>query len=163
MKHLLFIYSILFFAIAPGAKGYSPDVDRDSFYAAMRSDDLNAVNEQLDLLAKDSSKESKAFEGAMLMKKAGLVKGPFKKLKIFKKGHSLLEAALKLDSTNPEFRFLRLMIQENARKIVGYKSDLQTDSQIIQTDFSKMTPELQQVIREYSKSSKVLAPAKLGA
>jgi len=58
------------------------------------------------------------------MKKAGLVAGVGNKLKVFKTGLQELEASIKQDNTNAEYRFMRLMIQENAPGILGYKKEI---------------------------------------
>lgn len=130
--------------------------DRAAFYAAMGSKDLATINTQLQLLQKAAIKEKEAFTGALLMKKAGLVGGPAKKLKTFKEGHEKLEAALAKESNNAEFRFLRLMIQENAPKILNYDKDLATDSEFITKHFSELPPAVQKAVTDYSKRSKVL-------
>jgi hypothetical protein len=135
--------------------------ERNAFYAAMKSQDIKTVDVQLELLEKDSSSDNAAFQGALLMKKAGLVKGPFKKLKLFKQGHSSLEAALEKNSNDPEIRFLRLMIQENAPGILNYNDDIKSDVAAIQVAFKNMPEDLRQIILEYSKTSHALTPAAL--
>ena len=65
------------------------------------------------------------------MKKAGIINGAGKKLNLFKAGRKKLEAEIKKDSSNVELRFLRLMTQENAPGILGYKNELQTDREYI--------------------------------
>jgi hypothetical protein len=129
------------------------------FYDCMRSKDEQAVNEQLDILKTAGIAEQPAFEGALLMKKAGLVNGAKKKLDLFKSGHKKLEAAVKKDSSNAEFRFLRLMIQEHAPGLMGYKSDIARDKACILLRFDKLSPVVQQAIKEYSKESTILKPA----
>ena len=56
-------------------------------------------------------------------------------------------------------RFLRLIIQENAPKIVHYKSELKNDSELIIKSFNKLAPVVQQAVRDYSKNSKFLNPS----
>ena len=160
MKIKTILYSLALLII-PAIKGFSTNIDRTTFYAAMKSEDLAVVESQLTIVEKDTTAESRAFEGALLMKKAGLLKGAFKKLKIFKQGRTLLEVALQHDSTNAEYRFLRLMIQENAPGILNYNDDLKTDSAMVQSAFKDMPDELQQIITEYSRSSKVLNTSNL--
>ena len=158
MKQLL-LYSLTVSLLATPQKSFSLDIDRAGFYAAMKSGNLDAINSQLESIKNDTSTEGQAFEGALLMKKAGVVKNPFKKLSLFKQGHTLLEKALETDSNNAEFRFLRLMIQENAPGMLNYNDDIQTDSALIQSQFKKMSPELQENVIDYSRRSKVLTPA----
>ncbi len=68
----------------------------------------------------------------------------------------MLEAAIKDYPENAEFRFLRLMIQEHAPGILGYKNDLEKDSEFIQKSYKSLPDELQQIMVDYSKKSKFL-------
>ena len=129
---------------------------REDFYKAMEHDKLELVNDQLDLLKIVSIKEKDAFEGALIMKKAGLSTGAGKKLNLFKSGHKKLEAAIHKDTANAEFRFLRLMIQEHAPGIVGYKNELKKDCEYIRTSYKTLPQVVQHAIFDYNKKSKVL-------
>ena len=93
------------------------------------------------------------------MKKAGLLSKAKEKLSTFKSGRQKLEAAISREPGNAEFRFLRLIIQENAPKIVKYKTSINEDGMIVRTSFKKLPPVVQQAIRDYSKKSKTLAPS----
>jgi len=130
--------------------------DRQAYYQAMSLDKLNLINEQLDKLNTASIPGKDAYEGAMTMKKAGLNGNPDKKLRLFKSGHRKLEAAIHKDSNNVEFRFLRLMIQEHAPGVLGYKGSLKTDSDYIHRSYKTLSKELQVIILDYSKKSKIL-------
>ena len=65
--------------------------------------------------------------------------------------------ALEKDSTNTEYHFLRLMIQENAPKRLGYHAALEKDNLYIRKNFKTLSPALQQAILGYSKQSKILS------
>jgi hypothetical protein len=131
-------------------------IDRPAFYQAMEQDKKDLVNNQLKLMAKVPADLRLAFEGALTMKKAGLGGGPGQKLKLFKAGHKELEAAIKKEPGNAEYRFLRLMIQENAPGFLGYNDNLEADSEIIKKSYRSLPDEVQQAIGDYSKKSKVL-------
>jgi hypothetical protein len=150
---------ILFSAFAVNV--YSQDFDRPSFYAAMASDNVTHIDKQLEIVSKSSITGKEAYEGALTMKKAGLIKGPGKKLSLFKAGHKKLEAALNKDADNAEYHFLRLMIQENAPGILGYKDDLEKDKTIVIKQFKSLPAPVQQAVTDYSKKSKVIKPADL--
>ena len=90
------------------------------------------------------------------MKKAGLAGIPVQKLNLFKQGHKELEAAIKREPKNVEFRFLRLMIQENAPGVLGYKDQLPEDSEYIKKSYKTLPDEVQRAIEDYSKKSKIL-------
>jgi hypothetical protein len=122
----------------------------------MSSEDLEKVDAELKKIQSSSDIETEAFEGALLMKKAGLIKGAKEKLSVFKEGHKKLESSIKSDSTNPEYRFLRLIIQENAPKILNYNKDLKTDQSVLISRFKSLTPPVQGAVLAYCKKSKVL-------
>lgn len=135
--------------------------DRTVYYAALKSDKIEDIDRELEVLKSTHISEKDAFEGALLMKKAGLAKIPTEKLKLFKTGRIALETELAKDSTITEYRFLRLIIQEHAPKIVRYRKELMADKLYIQKNFKTLPPALQRAIRDYSKVSKVLQPADL--
>jgi len=134
---------------------------KNDFYQAMAGEDAAAIDRQLDLLKTASVKDKTAFEGALLMKKASLAAGPKKKLDLFKKGHKKLEAVIEKDSVNAEYRFLRLMIQEHAPKILGYRKEMEADKNFIKNNYKKLPPVVQEAVANYSKASGVLKPADL--
>jgi hypothetical protein len=135
----------------------SSTINRQAFYKAVQSDNKELVNAQLTELTSVTPKNTQdAFLGTMTMKKAGLGGSPITKLHLFKVGHKLLETAILQDPNNAEFRFLRLMIQENAPGILGYKSNEEKDSEFIRKSYKSLLPDLQHVIADYNKKSKVL-------
>jgi hypothetical protein len=137
------------------------DFDKSSFYRAMRGNKEDGVNKQLALVKTAVFAEKMAYEGALLMKKAGIVSGLKKKLDLFKAGHNELEAVLQKDSTNIEFRFLRFMIQEHAPGMLGYKGQLEKDRIYIKNNYKKLPAAVQEAVVDYSKESKILKPADL--
>jgi hypothetical protein len=159
--HYKAVFSLLFFLSLITVKSFSQTFDRNTFYAAMASGKLEDVNAQLNIINKSSFAEKNAFEGTLLMSKAGLINGPGNKLSTFKAGHKKLEAEILKDSLNTEFRFLRLMIQEHAPGILGYKSELQNDKEYIRKNFKKLLPAVQHAVTDYSQKSKILKPADL--
>jgi hypothetical protein len=100
--------------------------------------------------------EKGAYMGALLMKKADLMGSAKEKLALFKEGRRKLEAAMAKDSANTEYRFLRLIIEEHAPKVVKYRSHLQEDSKYIQERFQKLPQAVRTAVIDYSKTSKVL-------
>lgn len=137
------------------------DIDRKVFYDAVKSGNLASVDNVLALLPSSGLKNTEAFEGTLLMKKAGLVSMPKNKLDLFKKGRTKLEGAIQKDSLNAEYRFMRLMIQEHTPKIVKYQGELSADAGFIEKNFRNLSPELQAIVIDYSKQSKTLSTAKL--
>ena len=129
---------------------------KSGFYSAMAGADAKAIDRQLQLLKTSEVVEKEGYAGALLMKKAGLVSGPKNKLELFKQGHRKLEAVLQKDSSNAEFRLLRLMIQEKSPGILGYKAELGKDGLFLRNNFKKLPPVAQQAAIDYGKGSKIL-------
>jgi len=134
----------------------SSDLNRAAYYKAIESENKALVDAQIAELNTAPADVKNAFLGAMIMRRAGIGGNPASKLKLFKQGHKLLEDAIRHNPNNPEFRFLRLMIQENAPGILGYKNDEQEDSEFIRKSYKSMPEELQKTIADYNKKSKVL-------
>ena len=131
--------------------------DKAAFYAAMASADMDEINKELDILSGSSTENKQGYEGALLMRKAGLVSRPAEKLKLFKAGRIKLETALLNDKDNVEFHFLRFAIEEHAPKIVKYKADLQADKQVIIKGYKNLSAVVQNAIMDYTKNSKLLS------
>ena len=132
--------------------------DRTAYYRALSSTDVSDVNDELEVVKGAKVSEKEAYEGTLLMKKAGLVSKPADKLSNFKSGKIKLETEISKDTSNAEYRFLRLIIQEHAPKIVKYSSDLDKDRKFIRSAFAGLPAALQQAIIDYSKNSRILHP-----
>ena len=125
---------------------------KEQFYAAMSSEKVEVLDQQLLLLKDMNGTDKRAYTGALTMKKAGYVSGVGRKLRVFKEGSKELEAAIAHNKTNVEYRFLRLMIQEHAPGILGYNDELETDSEYIRKSFKNLHPAVKQAIIDYSKT-----------
>ena len=152
-----FLLAVCFLGVQ--GKGQRPVFDRSYFYAAMASASVSEIDGQLALLKTASLPEKEAYEGALLMKKSGMVTKAKDKLSLFKSGRAKLEAAIAKDPDNTEFRFLRLIIQEHAPKVVNYRSEIEKDSKLIRSNYKNLPPAVQQAIADYSKKSSVLKPS----
>jgi hypothetical protein len=126
------------------------------FYKVMASGDIDAINNEINILEEGTLTYKEGYTGALLMKKAGLVKKPKEKLQLFKSGRIKLGTALLADNENTEFHFLRLAIEEHAPKIVKYHTDIESDKLLIQKNFKSLSPAVQHAILDYCKNSKVL-------
>ena len=156
--NLVITISLALSGIISGAKG-KQHFDRSSFYAALASESVDTINAELKSIVKSSITAREAFEGTLLIKKAGLVFNPVSKLSLFKSGHNKLDNAITKESNNAELRFLRLMIQENVPRILNYRNQIDEDSKIVRSSFKSLPLVVQKVIVDYSKTSKVLNPA----
>lgn len=155
-RKMFFSLLILLAGIIMQGNAQKSGFDKSVFYHAMASDNLEEINTQLNIVKGITMSEKEAYEGALLMKKAGLITKAKDKLSLFKSGRLKLEASLKKDIKNIEFYFLRLIIQEHAPKIVNYRTELENDSLYVRTNYKTLPQVVQQAIIEYSRKSKVL-------
>lgn len=157
MNKKIIILLILFGAYSAARGGIKPErFERSVFYDIMKNGDLDAVNNEIAIVNGTDIKGREGFEGALLMKKAGLLKKPKERLSSFKEGRIKLETALAADNENAELHFLRLIIEERAPKIVKYHADIENDKAIVIKNYKAMPPAVQHAILDYSKNSKVL-------
>ena len=130
--------------------------EKSVFYDTMASGSLDSVNNELDFIKGAPINNKEGYEGALLIRKSGLVTPATKRLKLFKEGRIKLETAILSDNENTEFHFLRLAIEEHAPKIVKYHSDIERDKVIVQKNFKNLSASVQRAILNYCKKSKVL-------
>ena len=141
-------FNLLLLLSAITVQGFSQKMnfDRSAFYNTMASDNLDEINTQLNIVKGASINEKEAYEGVLLMKKAGLVAKAKDKLSLFKSGRLKLEASIQKDNGNSEFHFLRLIIQEHAPKMVNYRNELENDCTIVRTNYKTLSQVVQQAI-----------------
>src|SRR5690348_2312205 len=157
MRGIIFLLSGMLLTISqPYANGLQQKFDKAAFYSVMKSGDLDAIDKELAMLYNAPAKEREGYKGALLMKKADLQKKAKIKLKYFKEGRIKLETALMADSSNTEFHFLRLAIEEHAPRIVKYRADIQKDKAFVIGNFKSLPEAVQQAILDYCSNSKVL-------
>jgi hypothetical protein len=153
---LVFVSLILITAGLAHAKTPPQKFDKAGFYEVMKSGTLETVNNEFEAIKDAPEKEKDGYEGALLMKKAGLLKRPKERLSFFKQGRIKLETAILADNENTEFHFLRLAIEEHAPKIVKYHADIQKDKAIVVKNFKDLSPAVRHAILDYCENSKVL-------
>ena len=148
---------LLFFSFTTvQGKTQNNGFDRAAFYHAIKYAKTEDIDAQIKIIKGSSIPEKEAYEGILLMKRADLISKAKDKMNMFRSGRSKLESSIAKDKDNTEYRFLRVIIQEHAPKIVKYRGELDEDCKWIQTNFKKLTPFLQQTITDYCKYSKVL-------
>lgn len=157
---LIFISFVLSSGVGKAASKWQ-GFDKAGYYRVMASGNLTAVDSVLSLLQQGAPKEKEAYEGALLMRKAGLLRRPKEKLNVFKSGAQKLEMALAKDSSNGEYHFLRLIIQENAPGVLHYNKAVEKDSQFVYRSYKLLSPVVQKAILDYCKHSKTLRAKEL--
>ena len=108
---------------------------------------------QKEIASQSVSTTQQAYLGALQMKASNFEKTPAEKLALFKKGKELLEKSIKSEPSNAEFRFLRLIIQENAPKVLKYNQEIKTDAAFIESNISKLPKDVKAAVLDYSKNS----------
>lgn len=129
--------------------------DKKHFYSVFACSDLNSINVEMKLVS--SNPNQLAYEGALLMKKAGMVNNPKEKISLFKEGRTKLEYVIKSNSHTIEFLFLRYMIQENSPGFLGYNTNLEEDKKKIISNYNTFDTVIKEAIQNYSKTSKTLS------
>jgi len=132
--------------------------DKTVYYQILKSGSITEINNEISLIDASSLQNKDAFTGALMMKKAGLLKVPKEKLSNFKKGATKLETVLRADTSNVEYRFLRLIIQEHAPKVVKYSKNISEDAAFIKTNYKNLSPDVRKILIDYSQNSKALKP-----
>lgn len=95
-----------------------------------------------------------AYKGAISALKADFAKGIRNKTDFFKEGSELLDQAVAAEPQNVEIRYLRLTVQENAPRIVGYHGNIDEDKEVIKSNFHSLKSDsLKSVIRGFIEIS----------
>jgi len=159
-KKVLFLV-LLWLVSAVGFTLPANVVDLEAFYTAFSNNELSLVDEQLTRIDPRKSNTHKAYAGALLMKKSGMLKRPKDKLDAFKNGRDLLEEAIAADLDNTEFRFLRLVIQEQAPGILKYNDKKQEDAGKVADGFGELPDVVQDFVKNYAQNSETLVAKNL--
>ena len=100
----------------------------------------------------------KGYHGAALALKAAFSWNPISKLSYFNKGKKLIDESIELDPNNIELRMIRLSIQSNTPKIVGYYKNIEEDRDFIRDNIDNVTSEEQkEYIQGFIEYSEVFA------
>lgn len=130
--------------------------DKNEFYKILSSENLAQLEDMITIIKKVSLPDREAYEGALLMKKAGFLNNKKAQLSLFRNGKIKLDTIILKNKENCEFRLLRLIIQENAPPFLGYNKQIEEDCILIKKQISRSSILLQNIILDYSKKSKKL-------
>ncbi len=98
-----------------------------------------------------------AYYGAALTLKASFEKKRKNKIDLFKKGKTLIEAAIESNPNNLELRMIRLSIQSNAPKITAYNKNIKSDKEFITANVDTISSiKLKKYLKGFMSQSKVL-------
>ncbi|MCU4155824.1 hypothetical protein J1N10_07530 [Carboxylicivirga sp. A043] len=132
-------------------------IERSQFYEVFSGDEHDDVNELITQLEKELPNSLvNAYKGALYMKLSSFMPKAKLKIETFKKGHILLENEIKAQPENIEYRFLRLVIQEQSPPILKYKKDIKSDKRLIMDHYADLEPLVQKYVLNYANKSKQL-------
>ena len=127
-----------------------------SFYKAFSSDSEAVIKAELKGINPNKSTQNQAYFGALTMKCADFGGGPAQKLQYFRNGKKQLEAAIKKEPSNAEFRLIRLTIQEKCPRMLNYRKNISEDQKAVIKGFSGFPASVKRFVTAYAKTSSVL-------
>lgn len=86
-----------------------------------------------------------------------------KRKSFVKSGATSLENVIKNNPNNIELRVIRMSVQENIPKIVGYSRNLKEDKTFIVKNYSKQNAALKSYIKKFAAQSKTMTAAEKNA
>ncbi len=96
------------------------------------------------------------YHGAALALQASFGWNPFSKMSYFNRGKKLIDKAIQKEPDNIELRMIRLSIQSNTPKILGYNKNIEEDRDFISANVDKITgKDLKEYIEGYISHSEV--------
>lgn len=147
MKYLLIIVFLI------SAAGTAQDLNRirSAYPKAVESAE---ITDQLDgELAKVNSSNKPvllAYKGAVSTLKAKFAKTKKEKKEYFKEGTSWIESAIRAEPSSIEIRYIRMSVQENSPKFLGYHKNLEEDKAFVLKNYSSISStELKNVIKDF--------------
>jgi len=123
---------------------------RTQYPQAEKSSEITAnLENALANIGSESSPILQAYKGAVLTLKAKFAEKRKDKKIFFKEGATLIENAVDNEGSNIEIRYIRMSVQENAPKILGYHKDLENDKDFILKNFDTSKSAVKQVITDF--------------
>lgn len=97
------------------------------------------------------------YKAAAHIMQAKIVKKDRKAL--VKNGATALEGIIKSNPNNIELRLIRLSVQENIPKIVGYRGSIKDDKAFLINNYSKQNAALKSYVKKFAMQSKSFTDA----
>lgn len=96
-----------------------------------------------------------SYKGAIMASMASYTKNKQEKINLFNQGKKMLEDAISKDTANVESRFLRLTIQTNCPKVLGYHKHIEQDKAFVLDNYNTIKDKtLKQMIAAFLMDSK---------
>ncbi len=150
---LLFVFLLSIFSF------FQTDLEalRNSYSKANLSNE-NAKN-FIEIAEKKTSSDvvTSAYRAASKILEAKITSGIGKKKALVKTGANSLEEIIKNNPNNAELRVIRMSVQENVPKIVGYYKNLKEDKAFLISNYSEQNSELKHYIKDFANQSKTFS------
>lgn len=127
-------------------------------YAKANESNTNTQN-FIDTAEKQSGSDpvTVGYKAAAKIMEAKIVKNNRKAL--VKTGAASLENVIKNNPNNAELRLIRLSVQENIPKIVGYRGSMKDDKAFLLNNYNKQNTALKSYIKRFAMQSKTITEA----
>ncbi|MBK5212149.1 MAG: hypothetical protein JJE55_00630 [Flavobacteriaceae bacterium] len=90
------------------------------------------------------------YKGAVSTLKAKFAKARSDKKEFFKEGVFLIESAVKDEPSNIEIRYIRMSVQENSPRFLGYHNNIEEDKEFILKNYANVSSkELKDTIKDF--------------
>ncbi len=152
MKYLL----VIFFLISVSVISQDLNGIRSAYPQAVENSEItNKLDGEFKNINSSSKPVLLTYKGAVSTLKAKFAKSRSDKKEFFKEGVSLIESAIKAEPSNVEIRYIRMSVQENSPKFLGYHKNIEDDKQFILKNYSSTaSKELKDVIKDFVLNSK---------
>lgn len=112
----------------------------------------------IEIADKNSSSDPliKGYKAAAEILEAKVTTEKNKRKSFVKSGATDLESVIKSNPNNVELRLIRMSVQENIPKIVGYSKNLKEDKAFIISNYAKQNPALKTHIKKFAMQSKTM-------
>lgn len=126
-------------------------------YSKANSSNENAKN-FIALAEKKSSNDPviSAYKSASKILEAKVTTEKNKRKSFVKSGANSLETIIASNPNNAELRVIRMSVQENLPKIVGYNKNLKEDKTFLINNYSKQNGDLKSYIKQFAGQSKTM-------
>jgi hypothetical protein len=130
------------------------DFSKAEYFKIISGEDVVVINKMIEKIEQsDESLDKMAYLGALKMRKSVFLKSPKEKLILFKNGKHILETAIVKNTENLEYRFLRLLLQENAPAFLKYNMNIREDANMLLLNSEKLPNEVKKAFLNYTKIS----------
>lgn len=133
---------------------------REAYEKASDNEELTkSLHNKLESVSAKGEATLQVYKGAVMTMMAKYTKDRKEKKDFFKRGAMLIEDLILNNPKNIEARYVRLSVQENAPKFLGYHKNREEDKAFILDNFKAINNvSLKSTIRKYIENSQLFTP-----